>query len=150
MEYFLTTLLIGLVATGAMTTFLWAVNSFNLYNVDMVKALGSFYTRKETNATVPGLIFHFSAGIFFAFVYTFLFSVLPLPEQVSVYIFAIFGSLLGFVHGVVVSLFLVLMVSENHPLEKFRKVSLATAIFHFVAHVIYGLVVGSLYAAFLS
>jgi hypothetical protein len=149
MSYILTTLGIGILATLSMTTFLWIVTYFKLCEVDMVKAIGSWYTHKESNALLPGMLVHMFAGVVFTYIYLFLFSVLPIPNA-DIYIYAVFGAGIGFVHGIVVALCLVILVAEHHPLPKFQKAGIPVAVYHFLAHVIYGLSIGFLYIFLLS
>ena len=49
---------------------------------------------------------------------------------------------IGFFHGLVVSLALVWIVSERHPLEEFNDAGLAVGLSHLLGHVVYGGVVG--------
>ena len=148
-NYVLSCLVMGITATLLMTSFLWTITYLKLCNVDMVKAIGSWFTRKEKNALLPGLIAHFSAGVVFCFLYVFVFSVLPNAQR-DTSIFAVLGAGMGIVHGIVVALCLVILVAEHHPLPKFRKAGFSVAIYHVLAHVLYGLTIGSLYILFLA
>lgn len=148
-SYLLTCVFIGLVSTLAMTTFLYLITYLKLCNVDMVKAIGSWFTHNEKNATLPGMFVHLTAGILFCFVYIFAFGFIPNPKHVhSLYI--ILGAGIGFVHGVVVALALMNFVAEHHPLAKYQKAGPKTAIYHFIAHVIYGITIGTLYVYLLD
>ena len=49
---------------------------------------------------------------------------------------------MGIFHGIVVSMVLVMAVSDSHPLEQFREAGFGVAISHFIGHVVYGLTVG--------
>jgi hypothetical protein len=42
----------------------------------------------------------------------------------------------------VVSLLLVIVVAEHHPLERFREAGFRVGVTHVAAHVVYGLVLG--------
>ena len=72
------------------------------------------------------------------------FNFLPNPGK-ETYIYWVLGGGIGFVHGIVVALGLVIMVAENHPLPKFQKAGFKVAFYHFLAHIIYGVTVGILY-----
>jgi hypothetical protein len=48
----------------------------------------------------------------------------------------------GIFHGIVVSLMLVWVVSDRHPLEEFKEADLLVGLSHFAGHVAYGGVVG--------
>lgn len=143
-ELILSSIFIGIIATAGMSTFLWIITGFNIAQVDMVKAIGSLYTKDEKTAMLPGLLMHFTAGIVFCFGYLILFKIFPIGDH-SPLLFVALGSLLGIVHGVVVSLLLIIAVAEHHPLESFKKAGVAVAIFHFLAHLIYGLIIGLYY-----
>lgn len=140
--------IIGILATAGMTTFLWILNAARIADVDMIKAIGSFYTRNEDNALLPGTLVHFSSGIFFTFVYIFLFHIFPSTDK-DPFIYVLFGGGLGFGHGIVTSMFLVMMISDFHPLERYKRAGFKVAVFHFLAHVIFGLIIGILYATFM-
>ena len=135
----------GVLSTLMMTIFLWFIKYLKIIDVDMVRAIGSFITRSEKTALLPGFIVHLCAGIFFAFCYIFLFEFLPIPEKNN-YIMIAIGILLGVVHGVVVSLLLIIMIAENHPIEKYKKAGFGVAAYHFVAHIIYGASLGIFYS----
>jgi hypothetical protein len=49
---------------------------------------------------------------------------------------------LGVVHGMLVSLMLVWVVAEQHPLEEFNEATFAIGLSHLVGHVVFGGVVG--------
>jgi hypothetical protein len=51
-------------------------------------------------------------------------------------------TLSGPFHGSVVSLMLVVLMAEHHPLERFREAGLRVAVTHVAAHIVYGFVVG--------
>ena len=145
LELILSSMLIGLVATAGMSTFLWIITGFNIAKVDMIKAIGTLYTKNEDNALLPGIIMHFTAGIIFCFCYLILFKFFPIGNN-SPLIFIILGSILGIVHGVVVSLLLIIAVAEHHPIESFRKAGVSVAIYHFLAHLIYGFIIWLYYS----
>jgi hypothetical protein len=54
----------------------------------------------------------------------------------------VLGSMMGFVQGLVVSIGLVIVVAEHHPVERFRKAGVKVALIHLIAHVIFGAIVG--------
>ena len=141
----ITYMLLGVMATAGMTMFLWAISSFTKTNVDMISALGSLYTKTEENAVVPGLLIHFTAGTFFSLAYIYFFKVLPMESPFALF-FILPGMFLGFIHGIIVSLLLVVLVAEYHPLPKFREAGLPVAIYHFLAHIVYGGTIGLLYS----
>lgn len=132
-------LLAGSVATALMCLFLEIVTRVRLVNADMVRAVGSMFTRSYDNALVPGLIIQFGFGIVFGFIY---FAILSYFTSGSVLSGIFAGLLIGFFHGMVVSLALVIAVAEHHPLERFQAAGFTVAASHLAGHIIYGLVIG--------
>jgi len=106
---------------------------------DMVAAVGSLVTRSRLNAVRAGLIIHTVSAVVFALLYTLAmakFGLAHLPTS----IFA--GILFGVVHGIIVSILLVWVVAEEHPLEEFRSAGFAVGLVHFAGHLVYGAIVG--------
>jgi uncharacterized membrane protein YagU involved in acid resistance len=105
----------------------------------MVLALGSLLTKTRENAYRVGLIVHATAAIGFALVYTLLFVTLGythLPLSLML------GLGVGAMHGLLVSLMLVWVIADRHPLEEFKEADLLVGLSHFAGHVAYGAVVG--------
>ena len=132
-------LLVGIVATACMSLCLYLIHWSGFANGDMVRALGSLVTRRDENSLPIGWLIHFSAGAFFSVIYAQAlvmtgFSGSTLGALICV-VFALF-------HGSVVSLLLVVIIAEHHPLERFREAGLPVAITHIAAHVVYGFVIG--------
>lgn len=137
-EYIQIAILGGILGTGGMTLILYAFHKAELANGDMVRAVGSLVTKKYENSIRPGLVIHFSAGIFFSILYTI---VIDLFDPASLGIAIAFGISMGLFHGAVVALLLV-VAAEHHPLEKFQKATFAVAALHWGAHVVYGFIIG--------
>lgn len=132
-------LLAGIVATAFMSLSLYLIHWSGFANGDMVRALGSLVTRRYENSLLTGWIIHFSAGAAFAVVYAKALEMTGFPAAtLGVPICTVFGLF----HGIVVSLLLVVIVAEHHPLERFQEAGPPVAITHIAAHVVYGLVVG--------
>jgi hypothetical protein len=106
---------------------------------DMIVAVGSMVTRSRVNAFRTGTTVHVCSAVGFAVLYSALMWRFGL-NQLPTAFFA--GLLFGVVHGLVVSLLLVWIVAEQHPLEEFREAGLAVGLVHFAGHVAYGAVVG--------
>jgi len=105
----------------------------------MVVAVGSLLTKSKENARLVGMFMHAISAIAFGIVYTLLLMAVGMTGWPA----ALFsGALLGVFHGLVVSLSLCWMVSDHHPLEEFRNVSVSVAVTHFIGHIVYGAVVG--------
>ncbi len=123
-----------------MTFVMWLIHRSGIANADIMRAIGSIYTRSHDNALLPGFIIHFTVGTIIAFGYTALFSIF---SSGSVGAFAGLGAMVGLLHGLVVSFALVVMVAENHPLEQFQETGSEVVVAHMVGHIIYGLIVGA-------
>ena len=134
--------LIGLLATTVMTAFLYFIHWAGFANGDMVRAIGSAITKRYDGSFWTGMAVHYVSGIVFAGIYVYILSLVPpLPDDQAIKMAGL-GALLGFVHGLVVSLGLVVVVAEHHPMEQFRRAGFGVALVHLAAHVVYGGVVG--------
>jgi len=140
MKSILIIILSGILGTGGMSLVMWLITRSGLANADMVRAVGSIYTRSYENALLPGIIMHFTAGIIFAFLYVVFLSLFSLGS-VGAYIGM--GAMTGVFHGLVVSFLIVVLVAEHHPIEQFQKAGSEVAVAHLVGHIIYGLIVGA-------
>ncbi|HEX2869102.1 MAG TPA: hypothetical protein VHO03_18820 [Ignavibacteriales bacterium] len=129
----------GVIATAVMTLFLEAVTRSGLAHADMVRAIGSMITKSYNNAFRTGIVIHFAWGIFFGIVYTI---VIAMFNARTLLYTTTIGSSIGFVHGFAVSMLLVVVVAEHHPVEKYRKPGIEVAVAHFAAHLLYGIMVG--------
>lgn len=136
---FVQVMLVGVVATACMTLSLYSIHWSGFANGDMVRALGSWVTRRYEDSLPIGLLIHFSAGAGFALIYVLAWQWTGFPATT---LGVPIGALFGLFHGSVVSLMLVMMVAEHHPLERFREAGFRVALTHVVAHVVYGVVIG--------
>ena len=136
----LVTILSGILGTCGMSLVMWLITRSGLANADMIRAIGSIYTRSYSNALLPGFIMHFTAGIIFAFLYLVFLSLFSLGS-VGAYIGM--GAMTGVFHGLVVSFLLVVLVAEHHPIEQFQEAGSEVAVAHLFGHIIYGLIVGA-------
>src|SRR5688572_105448 len=137
--FLLTALVAGLLGGIAMEAVLWIIGRGGWAKADMIVALGSMFTKSRDTALRVGVILHLISAIGFALGYTLLmyalgFTQMPYSGAVGVGI--------GFLHGLIVSLGLVWVVAEQHPLEEFNEAGLAIGLSHIVGHVAYGAVVG--------
>lgn len=135
----------GFISALAMTEFMLKVSSAYSKRVDMVKALGSFFTRNLEGAQELGKRIHIASGLLFGALYfmaMYLIGGLNFP-------YAIFlGIGFGFFHGLVVSYVLMFYASEKHPIKEYRDATLEEGLLHLVGHVIFGFVVGLIGAVF--
>ena len=137
--FIFTALVAGVLGGLAMEGALWLIGRGGWAKADMIVALGSMFTKSRDNAWRIGAILHFISAIGFAIAYTLLMHALGATEMPWS---AALGTGVGFLHGLIVSLGLVWVVAEQHPLEEFNEAGLAIGLSHIVGHVVYGAVVG--------
>lgn len=131
----------GIISAYAMDAFMRAVSTAYSSRVDMILALGSFFSGNVKNAQKLGSTIHSIAGAIFGAIY------LLIIHQLDALIFpyALFlGIGFGFFHGLIVSYGLMFLISERHPLPEYRKVTLEVGLLHLVGHLIFGAVTGLL------
>lgn len=131
----------GIIATSGMTLLLSAITRSGAANADMVRAVGSLFTKSLNNSFQVGLIIHYISGIFFALVYTWIIITFQVQGFLSI---LGAGILIGFIHGAVVSFVLVAAVAENHPLKEFQDAGFSVAAAHWAGHLVYGLLIGTM------
>ena len=138
-DYITRSLVAGIIATTGMTLLLITITKSGIANADMVRAIGSLFTKSHKKAVSTGLLIHTTTGIIFSFIYIFIiqaFNVHGFGSNVGS------GLLIGFIHGAVVSFLLVAVVAEHHPLKEFQKAGFSVAAAHWAAHILFGLLVG--------
>jgi hypothetical protein len=138
-KYLGISLLAGVLGGVAMQVAMWLISRAGLAKGDMILALGSLITKTRENAYRVGFIVHAIAAIGFGLVYTLLMVTLGyahMPQSLMI------GLGLGTGHGLLVSLMLVWVVSDQHPLAEFKEADLLVGLTHFAGHVAYGAVVG--------
>ncbi|MEJ2535822.1 MAG: hypothetical protein P8048_01980, partial [Calditrichia bacterium] len=106
---------------------------------------GSAVTRSYETSLFPGTLIHFSSGIIFGLIYLYIFQMLQLNYLSS---FLIAGGIVGLAHGFAFS-FIMVILAEHHPVDRFQNAGFQVAIAHFIAHIVYGVLVG-LVAGFFS
>ena len=146
MEEILALTIMGAVATGWMITYMCLISGLGASHVDMIRALGSIYSHDEKTGMLPGLLMQFTAGITMAYVYGIF---LRIFDYAIAYKYALLSLGIGFVHGLIVTIVLAKLLAEHHPVPKYQHVGFKVALHHVVAHLVFGLVVGVMYAAFL-
>ena len=138
-NYLVTSLVAGALGGLAMELVMLLIARAGLAKGDMILALGSLLTKSRENAYRTGIYIHVTAAMGFALVYTLLlvtlgYTHLPFSLMVALAV--------GVLHGLLVSLMLVWVVSDRHPLEEFKDADLLVGLSHFAGHVVYGGVVG--------
>ncbi len=144
-DYFLITLVAGLIATVGITIYMKVIARNSKSNVDMVRAVGGLYSRSYERAQSVGLSVHFMAGLIFSGVYTFALLYMIKPDAMLAAIIG--GAVLAFIHGFIFS-FVMVIIAKKHPLEKFRETSLKSVAVHFGGHLVYGVILGAVVGAF--
>ena len=139
LSFFLTAVIAGMMGGVAMEAVLWVIGRGGWAKADMIVALGSLFTKSRANAWRVGAIVHAFSAIGFAMIYTLIMVAL---HTTAMPMAMMLGAGMGFVHGLIVSLALVWIVAEQHPLEEFNEAGLAIGLSHIVGHVVYGAVVG--------
>lgn len=138
-NYVCTALVAGVIGGLAMQLVMRLIGRGSHLKGDMILALGSLITKSRDNAYRVGLIVHVTAAIGFGLVYTLLMVTLGctgMPMSLML------GLGVGVLHGMLVSLMLVWVVADRHPLEEFKEADLLVGLSHFAGHVAYGGVVG--------
>jgi hypothetical protein len=131
--------LAGLLGALAMTTVMRVISRTRIGDGDMIVAVGSLLTRTRENARLVGAIMHGISAVAFGQLY----SALLIGLEANAWPGGVFAGLgLGVFHGIVVSLTLVWLVADHHPLPEFRQAGPAVFLEHFAGHAAYGLVVG--------
>jgi len=141
-ELIWTAVVAGLIGTAGMEMVLRTITKSGWANADMVRALGSLFTRSMDNAYGVGIVIHFISGIFFAFMYSLAITAFNVH---NVLLTTASGVLIGFIHGGVVGFLLVTAVAEHHPLPQFKKAEFSVGVAHWIGHVVYGFLVGLVY-----
>ena len=137
----LKTILAGLGATSVMSFVMTVIHRAEWANADMIRALGSCVTRSYEKALGWGLAIHFTGGLLFAFPYAI---VLSAFANQGILLSVGMGALMGLVHGLVMSIALLAVVSEKHPLPQFQKADFEVAVAHIAGHIVYGMAMGFL------
>lgn len=138
-ELLYSALISGLIGTAGITIFMSAVTKSGLANADMIRAVGSLFTKTLKNAFIVGIIIHTISGIIFALIYTIIITTFEVKGVLNS---AGAGVLIGFIHGAVVSFVLIAAVAEHHPIKQFQHAGFSVAVAHWLGHIIYGLLAG--------
>jgi uncharacterized membrane protein YeaQ/YmgE (transglycosylase-associated protein family) len=134
------TLVAGIAATAVMPVGLFALPPFGLFSPpDQARAFGSFMTRREDNALVPGMVFGIAVGIFGAFVYG---ALLSLFAQKTLGAYVLLGFIFGAFFGENLSMAAALVFADNHPISRFQEGAWRVALGTVLVHLVHGVVVG--------
>jgi hypothetical protein len=138
-KYLGTALVAGVAGGLAMQLAMRLIGRGNELKGDMILALGSLITKSRDNAYRVGLIVHVTAAVGFGLVYTLLMVTVGYTEMPMS---LMLGLGVGTLHGLIVSLMLVWVVADQHPLEEFKEADLLVGLSHMAGHVVYGGVIG--------
>ena len=131
----------GLAGTAAMTVLMYLAPMMGLPKMDIIGMLGSMFTSNKGTATILGLVTHFMMGGIFAIIYALLWSLgIGSPTW-------LWGLIFGAVHGVVAIVTMPLM-ARMHPRPPEMEGGMLTMLGQLMGHMVYGLVVALVYAAF--
>jgi len=132
-------ILAGLLGAGAMWAVMRLIERAGPPTGGMVVAVGSLLTRKREGALPMGIAVYLISAVGFGLLYTVLMQLVGLTEWPHAFFT---GAGFGLFHGLVVSLGLVWIVSDNHPLTEFRKATPLIFLSHFAGHIVFGATVG--------
>ena len=138
-SFLLTALVAGLLGGAALEGVMVLIARSGWAKGNMIVAIGSLVTKSRDNAFRVGAILHAISSVGFAAVYLMLMLVLDLTHLPMSFML---GIGIGVLHGMLVSLALVWVVAESHPLPEFQEAGLEVGLSHFAGHVAYGAVVG--------
>ncbi|CAM2010687.1 hypothetical protein [Acanthopleuribacter pedis] len=136
--------LAGFFGVLVMTFFLRRARYLHLPESQMVRAIGSLITRNYETSLLPGTLVHMAMGTLFGYGYSMLLSTAPISGT-NPFIGIALCSFMGLVHGMIVTLFLVIAVAQNHPLERFKSLTPEDMMSHVIAHLAYGMTVGFMF-----
>ena len=138
---FISIVIAGFVGTTVMTLVMRLIHGLKWAEADMIRAIGTIYTKNSENAFLIGVFVHYLAGTCFAFLYAIVLALSPIPSD-SRWIIPLLMLFTGLFHGLIMSMGLVVFVAEHHPLERFRRAGLGVVLAHLVGHLFYGFSVG--------
>jgi uncharacterized membrane protein YagU involved in acid resistance len=134
-------ILAGLAGTAVMTVLMYVAPMMGMQKMDIVGMLGSMFTANKGVATMLGLMAHFLAGAVFALIYALLWSI----GFGSVT--WLWGLVFGAVHGIV-AMVVVPLLMRMHPRATEMAGGAVAKAGMLMAHLVYGLTVALVYAAF--
>ena len=135
----------GLIGAFAMTAFMLQVSAFFSERVDMVQALGSYFTGKVKGSGRIGKMIHAASGLLFGMIYcAIMYTIKALAFPHAIFL----GIGFGFFHGLFMSYVLMFYASGKHPIKEYQDATLEEGLLHLVGHIIFGAVVGLLAALF--
>lgn len=142
-------MLVSVFATGAMLAALQLAKKADLISKTMITTLGTLITGEDRRSLLIGTIAYFVCGLFFGLMYWSFWNGLEEGGLIiNLPLGFVFGTIAGFVHGVIATLSLALMC-KSHPLYTHQKMTPEEAAANVGGHIIFGIVLG-LFRGFLS
>ena len=139
MALVLSALAAGVFATTFMTLSMVLMGPSGFRRFEFVRALGAWFSNDYRRAMNVGLTLHFVAGTIFAFLYAAIFRLFGLASGRD---YILGGGALGALHGFVFSFWVIVLIAEHHPFQRFRRIGFTTALVYGFAHVIFGVAFG--------
>jgi hypothetical protein len=137
--YLIVAVIAGMAGGAAMAGTMMVMGRSDGPRRSMIMAVGSLLTRSRENARLVGALLHGISAIGFGLLYTVLLMAFGLTDWPG----GLFGGMgLGTFHGMVVSLALVWVIADQHPLEEYRETGPMVFLQHLAGHLAYGVVVG--------
>ncbi len=136
----------GLVATTAMTMVLYAMRWAQVVHTDVIQTVGSMFAHGRSRFTKFGLGAHFLFGVLFAFVYAGVINAVRLHQPFPVFLACLFVANL---HALVAGYAIVIFVAENQK-GRVRESGMTVAAVDWVSHLVYGAVLGGLFAWYIG
>jgi hypothetical protein len=141
--YLLFSVIGGVAGAAAMVAVMTLIDQGGPPGRNMIDAVGSLLTRNRENARLVGVMLHGAAAVGYALVYTVLLMAFNLTQWPD----GLFAGLgLGILHGIVVSLSLVWVIADQHPLAEYRETGPVVFLSHLAGHAVYGAVIGAVVA----
>ena len=153
----------GLIATSVMVFFLYLPLVWRGNYYDVLGALGSAITLQlDARARFIGGLIYFGGGVIISIFYGWVvlalmqnvvinpgFNIVPgLPTEINLF-YPLLGLVVGLGHGILVAFFVVIIVIEHHPLEKFRA-RFIMVVSQLISHIAFGVTVMFFHSQFLQ
>jgi hypothetical protein len=132
MNIWIETVTLGILASVSMAAFLLLIETSGLVRSKDFWVFGKLFSRPIRTARLLDLSCHIVAGILFAFLYVFIWSVF---EITNVLVYPLIGLLTGILHGFAVSISQIVLLTDS-------KNGVKIAFVHGLSHAVFGLVLG--------
>lgn len=134
----------GMIATLAMSLFVLSFSRTVILPLNPLVAVGTMVTRSRSEALKAGMLIHVCLGLGAAFFYAALLKAAGFVTGMTPIAAA---SLIGLIHGYILSFLIVISLGENGQTPGVRKQGMTQAGVYLFAHVLFGLTLGIMFAA---